>query len=650
MSYLLSASLVLLAVWPAYHLLLRCSDRYQINRWLLLLGVLTVIALPLIPLASPAPEMTELVRETIDYAVKQTALEVTTVETVSVASEVPPLGEQLSPAAPAAAAPTRPALTWAMGYMIGLALMLMITAIRLLALLTLHLRSRPNGDRSYRLLHPSAKPNQSFTFGHFLYFSIDVPDQPDFDHILAHERVHARQFHSLDILLGEALVCIFWFHPAAWWLRTKLRANLEYLVDKSVINSGQNRRAYQLALVRQSQGSPTLALALPFSEPTLKSRITRLTGLPQHWVVAGIATVSMICWLGIAGLTVFGTSSDYELTGEDPYVTYFEDRLPEDIHSFDLYSRRIPTVDEYYQIRAILAKIPGTEFFLYKNPKDDGYSLRLDHGLNVPAELHRLPINESPTQTFRIGLIPNEGTYSHFETEYPTTGKFTPVAERNLVNHPMADGRLENMRIFSQVWLNSPQNMEFNELASDEELVVRINGEKIPLRPSEIVHGKGNDNHYYLLDNGQVAPVGWDQQNMYPPGQRTAYGRMAELLDCPGQKDNCGLRIFNKIEAEPDNRTWFESLDLPEHRGIIARYNDRSASLDMLLSQDFGPNSIIQAGYRYDRGSIYLQVIDDAWGQVTRAARAEREQQQRDQDARNALIQAAPFMWEASRE
>lgn len=541
MNYLLTASLVLLAAWPACVLLVRYSDRYQINRWLMLVGLGSVLALPFLALTSPAPEVTSLVQDTVDYAVQQTTTEALPFTEQSPAATLSENGSVSTSeaAAPASAATTNFAFTWASGYLIGLALMLLLMGVRMLALLTLHLRSRPNGDNRYRLLRPSAKPGQAFTFGSSVYFSIDVPDAPDFDHILAHERVHARQFHSFDILLSEVFLCLFWFHPTAWWLRTKLRANLEYLVDATVAGEGSDRRAYQMALVRQSQVNHGMALALPFSEPTLRSRIARMTGLPHHWAVAAIASVGMVIWLAVAGITMAGTADSLNSTNEEPYVAYFADKLPEEIESFDLYARRIPTVDEYYQLRAILAKIPGAKLYVWQDPGDYNYNMRIDYLGNVPAELDRLPTKTSATHSFRFGLVPDQSPFSHLR-DYsirPTAGKLAPVAERNLVQHPMMDGRLETMRIFSQYFEHSPQDFKQHPLDSNEEIAIKVNGVKMPLRRPQIVNSLGSDDLFYLLDNGKIAYVNWEKEGWYGPsleGPETPDEKAAKLMQQAG--------------------------------------------------------------------------------------------------------------------
>lgn len=78
--------------------------------------------------------------------------------------------------------------------------------------------------------------------------------------ILAHERTHARQAHSLDIILAELACACCWVNPCVWLLRREIRTNLEYLADRGVLAAGFAPRAYQYLLLEQT--FPTAAATL----------------------------------------------------------------------------------------------------------------------------------------------------------------------------------------------------------------------------------------------------------------------------------------------------------------------------------------------------------------------------------------------------
>ena len=55
---------------------------------------------------------------------------------------------------------------------------------------------------------------------------------------------------------------------------------------------------------------------------------------------------------------------------------------------------------------------------------------------------------------------------------------------------------------------------------------------------------------------------------------------------------------------------------------IRAYYNDRPTTLEKLLSRQYGPNSMLQVGYRTDKVTSYVvQVIDDSPAQIARIVR-----------------------------
>ena len=60
--------------------------------------------------------------------------------------------------------------------------------------------------------------------------------------VLAHERGHISQHHTLDLLLVDTLTALQWFNPAMLMLRQDLRAIHEYEADAAVLSQGINMR------------------------------------------------------------------------------------------------------------------------------------------------------------------------------------------------------------------------------------------------------------------------------------------------------------------------------------------------------------------------------------------------------------------------
>ncbi len=93
--------------------------------------------------------------------------------------------------------------------------------------------------------------------------------------MLAHERAHAKGWHSIDVLFAEVLCVVFWFHPLAHWYRRGLRSVHEYLADAAASRHA-DRKQYGLLLLGQSQYGMPIAFANHFFQSPLKQRIIML--------------------------------------------------------------------------------------------------------------------------------------------------------------------------------------------------------------------------------------------------------------------------------------------------------------------------------------------------------------------------------------
>ena len=141
------------------------------------------------------------------------------------------------------------------------------------------IRNNPK-QRSGKLLHVLLQEKVApHTFFNYLFFNIKnykthkIPQE-----VFWHEETHAKQKHSLDLLLLELLQIIFWFHPLIYWAKHLVKLNHEFLADQAVLNKGAVIPAYQnLVLAFSSSDSyrnaivPSLANAIHYS--SIKKRI-----------------------------------------------------------------------------------------------------------------------------------------------------------------------------------------------------------------------------------------------------------------------------------------------------------------------------------------------------------------------------------------
>ena len=118
-------------------------------------------------------------------------------------------------------------------------------------------------------------------FNTIVYNPINYPEK-DLLAILAHEEVHAKQLHSLDIILMELVVVFHWFNPIVWLYRIALKQNLEFLADTHNSHIKINKKEYQYTLLKSTIGPNQLSIVNPFFNSIIKKRIVMINQNQSH--------------------------------------------------------------------------------------------------------------------------------------------------------------------------------------------------------------------------------------------------------------------------------------------------------------------------------------------------------------------------------
>lgn len=120
--------------------------------------------------------------------------------------------------------------------------------------------------------------NRPGVSGSFSFFkSIRVENSESRDVIAAHEQVHAREWHSADVLLIEAISIINWFNPVVYFYRLGIKHIHEFIADRQALRNGTSKSEYALLLLSQTLKAPAHQLVNPFfNHSLLKRRIIML--------------------------------------------------------------------------------------------------------------------------------------------------------------------------------------------------------------------------------------------------------------------------------------------------------------------------------------------------------------------------------------
>jgi hypothetical protein len=112
-----------------------------------------------------------------------------------------------------------------------------------------------------------------FSFFNYFVFNKSVFSQQQLEQIKAHETAHIQQWHSVDILLSELAQILLWINPLVLILKKQINLNLEYIADAAVLEKGVNKKEYQSNILRTSLYSNNYPLANLFNSSKLKLRI-----------------------------------------------------------------------------------------------------------------------------------------------------------------------------------------------------------------------------------------------------------------------------------------------------------------------------------------------------------------------------------------
>lgn len=280
-TYLLESTLVL-GLFYSLFLLLKNEKTFHFNRFYILGSLIAAIALPLIslPFSLPGAASTASVM----------------LEELVVSAGEPVQSEQAG---------------WPyLGVLLYGIITLLMAANLLMQLLHIHRVKRKNKatqEEGYTLVKMQG------TETHFSFFNVifinttATDDQQDIARILKHEKAHARQWHSADVLLLELVKVFCWFNPFVWLFKSLMMHNHEFLADQRVVLQGADKATYLHQIVKHTLSNYNVALVNNFNYSLTKKRVMMMTKNRKNWLYA--IKIAIILPL-IAGITFLFSCSE----------------------------------------------------------------------------------------------------------------------------------------------------------------------------------------------------------------------------------------------------------------------------------------------------------------------------------------------------
>ncbi len=248
--YLLKASALLGIFYLGYLLLLKKETSFQLNRKYLAYGIITATILPFIYFTRKV--FIEQKPQSLNFLVGTT-------ETSKIPMETPVDWWQIT----------------GILYFIITGLFLLRFSIQLYTVIKIIISHdfQKNSGLKYLEVSENQLP---FSFFNYIIYNPTQHSHKDLALILEHEKVHAKQLHSADILLVNLVSCLLWFNPFAWVYKKSVEENLEFIADRETVKSKAELKQYQHALVKVSIADLKPALTNHFYKSFIKKRILML--------------------------------------------------------------------------------------------------------------------------------------------------------------------------------------------------------------------------------------------------------------------------------------------------------------------------------------------------------------------------------------
>lgn len=250
MIYLLLANLYMVIFYAFYHFVLRNQTFFRMNRYYLMTSVGFAFLLPIIniatlgqygwPLLQPLFHSTEM--SSPIYSFLLTPIDISSSSTVRTIDTITTKGNYSL-------------LTWM--YFTGCLIAFVFFLYRL----------------RYTFL-AFMKPNENHAFSFFNRICIDSKIV-GFEDIMLHEKVHIKEWHSLDIMIIHILKIFNWFNPIIYLYERSIKLQHEFHADE--LASGNNQANYAQLLLATALDSTPQTLNNQFNQKSLlKPRIVML--------------------------------------------------------------------------------------------------------------------------------------------------------------------------------------------------------------------------------------------------------------------------------------------------------------------------------------------------------------------------------------
>ena len=119
------------------------------------------------------------------------------------------------------------------------------------------------------------KTDTAFSFFNTIYLGENISEEKR-SSIVAHEKIHIQQKHTLDLLFFEILRIIFWFNPLIYVFQNRMATLHEFIADEKLTAENDKKQYYQNLLSEVFQTEKISFINTFFNQSLIKKRISML--------------------------------------------------------------------------------------------------------------------------------------------------------------------------------------------------------------------------------------------------------------------------------------------------------------------------------------------------------------------------------------
>lgn len=142
------------------------------------------------------------------------------------------------------------------------------------------------------------------------------------DAIVAHELAHIKRLDAFVNLFQIAAETLLFYHPAVWWLSSRIRAERENCCDDVAIAVCGNAAAYARALASMAESHAVPAMAMAANRSPLVARVARILGIAKSQAgIRGASLFASALCLSVslvAGHALFGANQTTAAAPQPP--------------------------------------------------------------------------------------------------------------------------------------------------------------------------------------------------------------------------------------------------------------------------------------------------------------------------------------------